>query len=122
MVRSSNTGNNGEAIACRYLITHGLELIEANYACKFGEIDLVMKQQERLIFVEVKTRKSTNFGSPLDFISKSKQKRIVTTAIHYVKKHRNYEKAPLRFDAVGILLQNGDPIHIDWVENAFYGV
>lgn len=113
------TGDDAERIAERFLTKRGLELVARNYRCRYGEIDLIMRQAETLVFVEVKLRKTTSgkvdFGGALASITASKQVKLIATAQHYLagKKH----PPPCRFDAV---LLNGLNINdVEWLTNAF---
>ncbi len=106
-------GNEYERRAGAYLETQGYEILEYNVFSRSGELDIVARQGEYLVFVEVKYRKDTNKGYPLEAISFSKQKSISKCALYYMRKHHLMDM-PIRFDVVGIL---GDEIQI--VKNAF---
>lgn len=113
------TGDDAERIAERFLTRRGLELVARNYRCRYGEIDLIMRQAETLVFVEVKLRKTmsgkVDFGGALASITASKQAKLVATAQHYLA---NMKYPPqCRFDAV---LLNGLNIdNVEWLTNAF---
>ncbi len=95
-------GNRGEDIALQYLLLQGFELVERNYRTRYGEVDLVLRQADTLVFVEVKWRSSLNYGSPVEAVGERKQQAIRSMAEQYLA-----EKAPefeeIRFDVVGIL-------------------
>ena len=106
-------GAEYEQRACNYLEQRGYEILERNFYCKAGEIDIIARYQEYLVFVEVKYRKDIVKGSPLEAISVQKQKTISKCALYYIKQHR-LDDMPVRFDVVGIL---GKQVQL--VENAF---
>lgn len=108
-----HVGKEYEQKACEYLIQHGYEILERNFYCKAGEIDIVAKHQEYLVFVEVKYRKNSRKGDPLEAISVQKQRTISKCALYYMKKH-GLQYMPVRFDVVGIL---GEQVQL--IQNAF---
>ena len=95
------TGAKYERIAAEYLETQGYEILEKNYRCHGGEIDLVAKDGEYLVFCEVKYRKDNSSGHPLEAVDKKKQNIIVRCAQFYLMEH-SLEDAAVRFDVVGI--------------------
>ncbi len=110
-------GQAGEATACTYLQEQGLTLVEKNYHCPMGEIDLVMMHKDMWVFVEVRRRKSNRYGSPLETVTKAKQRKIQLAASHYLLKRKISGHAAIRFDVVGITDQQAQPI--EWVPHAF---
>lgn len=95
-------GNKGEDLACEYLIKNGYEIIERNkHFSKFCEIDIIAKIKNKYVFVEVKTRKSDAFGSPMEAITKTKYNNIKTGVLTYIEENniKNYQ-----IDAIGITL------------------
>ncbi len=107
-------GTMAEDTAARFLAARGLKLIERNYRCRFGEIDLVMSDGGVLVFVEVRFRRSAAFGGAIESITRSKRERLLRTARHYMGAHGEFPAC--RFDAV---LLNGDTQELEWVANAF---
>jgi len=109
-------GKSKEKLACRYLEKKGFKLIEKNYYCRRGEIDLIMRDQDCLVFIEVRYRKNDRFGSALESIHFHKQKRLIFTAKQYLQQTRT----PLasRFDVVAISGDEANP-SINWIKNAF---
>ncbi len=96
-------GNIGEDLACEYLLKNGYEILERNkHFSKLCEIDIIAKFKNKIVFVEVKTRKSNNFGSPLEAITKNKYMNIKTGVLSYVQENKinNYQ-----IDAIGITLE-----------------
>ncbi len=115
-------GNQAEDIAREYLTQHGLTLIEQNYLTKFGEIDIIMldNAEQLLVFVEVRYRKNTQFGSASDSVDHHKQNKLIRTAEHYLQKHDKFDEYICRFDVVGIESDLKYP-KITWIKNAFEG-
>ena len=107
-------GSEAEAKALAFLRTQGFTLIAKNFLTPLGEIDLIGQTADVLIFVEVKARKSAQFGSALEMVTKSKQIKVRKTAQVFLQQHPCYQNAECRFDVVGI---TGD--EIQWVQAAF---
>jgi putative endonuclease len=106
-------GENAEDQAHDFLLSKGLKPVCRNYRCKQGELDLVMRDQQALVIIEVRYRKSDIYGSALESVTASKQARIIATTHHYLSTLR--VDCPLRFDVVAIS-GKGD---INWIKNAF---
>lgn len=109
----SAPGQQAEDAALDFLRGQGLKLIERNYRCRFGEIDLVMRDAAVLVFVEVRMRRSRAFGGARESITSAKRSRLLAAARHYL--HTQGALPACRFDA---LLLNGDG-DIEWLRNAF---
>ena len=92
-------GDLGEERACLALKKAGLRILERNYACPFGEIDIIARDRRTLVFVEVKARASEDHGEPSEAVTRKKQRRILRTAQVYMANHGCFEK-PVRFDVV----------------------
>lgn len=112
----SAKGQEIEQLACAYLQARGLVLIEKNYRCRRGEIDLVMRQSDTLVFVEVRYRKNQDFGGAKESITPSKQAKLQTTALHYMQLHQHNTNA--RFDVIAVT-GAGTLDNIEWIQNAF---
>ncbi len=84
-------GKKGELLASQYLQKKGLQIIEKNWRCRWGEIDLIALQGKKLIFVEVKSRQTKNYGKGLEAVHYSKQQKMLRTALHYLQKHPGHE-------------------------------
>jgi putative endonuclease len=113
---SRDTGNQAEQLARRFLQARGLSHLESNFLCKLGEIDLIMQDAESLVFVEVRFRQDSRFGSPAESIHAGKQKKLLRTARYYLQTHPKLAKLPCRFDVVSI--DGSRPDQIDWIKNA----
>jgi putative endonuclease len=107
-------GDSAEQLALSYLQQQGLTLVCSNFRCKMGELDLVMKDGAALVIVEVRFRKSEQFGGALASITRQKQARIVAATQHYVIIN-NLGHASIRFDVVAISGDNS----LNWIKNAF---
>lgn len=122
---SQKKGQHFEHFAEHYLKNRGLKLVARNYSCRFGEIDLIMRDGESLVFVEVRYRKNPLFGTALDSITPTKQKKISKTAQHYLQTHDWTKKLFCRFDALGIIgagdqdMPNKDNHKAEWIKDAF---
>lgn len=114
-------GNRGERIAASFLRKQGCQIIEKNYHSLLGEIDIVAKEGESIVFVEVKTRRSTDFGLPEEALSYDKRRRLSKLALNYLA-HRRIEDTNCRFDVVSILMDNNKVKHIELIKNAFPAV
>ncbi len=111
------SGDLGEELARRYLVRKGYEIVESNYRTRRGELDLISRQADTLVIVEVKLRRGTAYGTPLEAVTPRKQQAIRLMAEEYLA-----EKAPdfqaLRFDVVGILLR-GERTQITHIQDAY---
>lgn len=112
-MNSKKTGTAYEVIAADYLKRKGVQIIEMNYRTSRGEIDIIGKEKDTLVFIEVKYRKNASYGYPWEAISAEKQRRICYVAKQYLLKIR--WKWQVRFDVISIC---GD--EINWFPNAFY--
>lgn len=92
-------------MAAKYLISCGYEILETNYRCRFGEIDLIVSNEKYLVFVEVKTRKSGRFGLPAEYVTASKRQKIILTAQQYMVEKRIDPFC--RFDVIEIYAPQG---------------
>lgn len=114
-------GNRGEKIAAKFLRKQGYQIIEKNYRSRLGEIDIVAEEDESIVFVEVKTRCSTDFGLPEEALSYDKRRRLSKLALGYLA-HRRIKDTNCRFDVVSILMDNNRANHIKLIKNAFPAV
>ena len=113
-------GNQAETIALKHLCKHGLELIEQNYLTQAGEIDIIMldKSEQTLVFIEVRYRQNTQFGSATESVDRHKQAKLIRTAQYYLQRHSKYQEFICRFDVVGVESDLKYPT-INWIKNAF---
>ena len=110
-------GQRGEAIAARHLTGLGMEVIDRNWRCDAGEIDLVLRDGRVLVVCEVKTRTSTAYGAPLEAIDQRKLDRLRRLAARWLRVH-DCHPDDVRIDMVGVLAPPGKPVEIEHVEGA----
>lgn len=112
------TGKAHEARALAWLKLRGLKLVETNYSCRSGEIDLVMLHADTLVFVEVRYRRHDSHGSAAESVNHTKQAKLSLAARHFLMTHPAHADRPCRFDVVAL---SGAPERpqIDWIEGAF---
>jgi putative endonuclease len=108
-------GALAEQLAAQYLQQQGLRLLQMNYRCRYGEIDLILQHGDTHVFVEVRLRSGAVFGGAAASIDARKQAKLVRTARHYLSQLQHIP--PCRFDAV--LMQAADVNKLEWVRNAF---
>jgi len=117
-MRSINLGQQGERLAETYLKRNHLKLIERNSRCRFGEIDLIMLDRGVVVFVEVRLRKHTQFGTGAESVTITKQLKLRKTASLWLGRSRHYQHAPCRFDVISIDTSSEIP-HCIWYKDAF---
>lgn len=111
-------GQRVEAAAEAWLQQHGLQPVVRNFTSRGGELDLVMRDGNTLVFVEVRFRKSDRFGSPIESVTFSKQQKLLRTAQLYLLAHRQWQDKPCRFDIIAA--RPGESgLQFEWVKNAF---
>lgn len=115
---TSERGRWGEELAAKYLRKKRYRLVEMNYRCRMGEIDLIVENRKFLVFVEVKLRKNANFAQALEFVDARKQERLKTTAMLYLAQHETEKQC--RFDVIEIYAsENLKKPQIHHLEDAF---
>lgn len=110
-------GQEAEALAAEFLKNQGLRLIERNFRCKLGEIDLIMKDQSTLVFVEVRLRSNRFFTQAAESVNWQKQRKLINTAQFYLQQHKLVDSAICRFDVIAI--ENNAINPSNWIKNAF---
>ena len=110
-------GKEGERIAEQYLKRKGYKLVERNYRCSAGEVDLIVLDRRVIVFVEVKTRTGHGFGTPLEAVQPRKQRKMMQAAQFFLTQKKLHQR-DARFDVVGISWPGREPV-IEHVENAF---
>lgn len=109
-------GNQAETQACTYLQQQGLQLLTRNFRCPLGEIDLIMRHERDIVFIEVRYRHNQTHGSAVETVSRLKQKRLIRTAYYYLQQQQHWTRQlSYRFDIVGISATTG----LQWIKNAF---
>ena len=110
-------GRYGEQAAADYLAAHGYELLDRNWRCSTGELDIVAREGAVVVFVEVKTRNGTGFGHPFEAITGTKRARLRQTAAAWLSA-RKLGSVPIRLDAIGVLVQSGK-VQIEHLKQVF---
>jgi putative endonuclease len=113
MKDSTTIGQHAEKEAWQFLATQGFELLEKNFSCRAGEIDLIVRDTETLVFVEVRFRQNSSYGSGAETVTSAKRRRIIRTAEYYLLGNPDTANLDFRFDVISI------GSSVDWIENAF---
>lgn len=114
----SRKGSHFELLALNWLQAQGLQLLQRNYRCKLGEIDLVMRERELLVFVEVRYRGRGSQVAACETVDHRKQQKLLRTARHFLLYNHQLAELPCRFDVLGISSGRELPQY-EWIRNAF---
>lgn len=117
-INRQQIGDEAEEAASQFLQAKGYKLLETKYRCFCGEIDLIMQDQEDIVFVEVRLRQHTEFGSAAESVNSKKMNKLVKTATFYLQAKRWLHKRNSRFDVIAIHPMAGK-MQLDWIKNAF---
>jgi len=115
-MQAGDRGRAAEERACHYLADRGLVLLERNYRCRRGEIDLILRDADTLVFVEVRYRRQASFGSAAESVDRHKQTRLSACARQYLQARPHAARTGCRFDVVAI---DGPEHTIEWIRDAF---
>ena len=115
---NKSIGERGENIAVAYLKGERMTIVERNFRCKSGEVDIVARDGKTLVFVEVKTRRTLSFGSPQLAVTPFKQRQISKAALTWLAK-KKLNDVSARFDVIAILLREHETPEIEHIRNAF---
>ena len=110
---TSDVGHAAESVALAHLQSHGLQLVERNFRCKMGEIDLIMNDGRTLVFVEVRLRNNRQHLTGAESVTRSKMQRLIRTAQYYLVTHPSNDELEFRFDVISM------GAGIDWIKEAF---
>lgn len=116
MAESHQTGKKGEEIAVSYLTENGYDVMHTNWQSNHQEVDIISRQNDLLVFVEVKARRSEAYGSPEVFVTRTKQKMLIKAANHYLAKH--HCDMEVRFDIISIVFK-GTAFTLNHIRDAF---
>ncbi|WP_243111936.1 YraN family protein [Butyrivibrio sp. CB08] len=111
-------GNTNEDLACNYLKEHGCRILERNFRCKLGEIDIIARDGPYLCFIEVKYRKDNSFGAPQEAVNYSKRRRISSVSRFYLYSKKISFDSPIRYDVIAVCASEG-MLTFEWIKNAF---
>ncbi len=112
-------GRLGEEAATRHLQRLGYRILARNYRRRFGEVDIVARHRGQLVFIEVKTRRSSRYGSPFEAVDRRKQRQLVLVARDYIARH-HLEDEMARFDVVAVTGEADGRVHVEVLEDAFH--
>ena len=115
----SRVGQSAEIVAAAELGKQGYSILASNYRCKQGEIDFIAKDGDSIVFVEVRCRRTTNYGSPAESITSAKQEKIIATAQHYLNEQSMHD-VNCRFDVVEVVSMDGRLCVQDIIKDAFW--
>ncbi len=113
---SRDIGTAMELKALNFLRKQGLELLQRNFNTRMGEIDLIMTDQDTLVFIEVRYRQNQNYGSALESVNFTKQQKLIKTAQYFLQTQKHYQKLHCRFDVIAFSKDNNRP---EWIRSAF---
>ncbi len=118
MARHLEHGRSAEQLAAAYLVRQGLTLVASNHRARVGELDLVMREGQTLVIIEVRSRTSARVATPAETVDRHKQRRIILATQHFILQNRCYRDWPLRFDVVAV---TGELVtaEIRWIRAAF---
>ena len=105
-MKKKKLGNIGEQVATEYLVKNNSKILLRNFYTRNGEIDIIAKYKNEIVFIEVKTRSSTNYGKPIEAVNRLKQKHFYNTAKFYLYKNKQLNRF-VRFDVIEVLLKDG---------------
>jgi len=111
-------GMEGQQLAEAHLHEKNYRILARNYRINSGEIDLIAQHNTTLVFIEVKTRQSTHYGTGRESVTPHKQRQIIRTALHYATRHQLTE-SDMRFDVIEVTIQQ-EKKHLEHIENAFW--
>ncbi len=121
VMNRQEVGKLGEKIALKFLKKKGYHIRETNLRCHTGEIDIIAKQKDYLVFVEVRTKSNLDFGTPEESITQRKKEKLITSALSYINEHQNLPSL-WRIDVVAVEIdQKGKAKRIELIENAVRG-
>ena len=117
-MKRKELGATGEKLARDFLKKKGYKIRETNFRCREGEIDIIAQKKDCLVFVEVRTKTSADFGSPEESVTFAKKERLIASALAYLNSHKDLPQS-WRIDFVAVELdQNGKATRIELIENA----
>ncbi len=114
-------GFQAERMACQWLQQQGLVFIDHNWQCRLGEIDLIMRHNDSIVFVEVKYRRSRQYGGALAAVTYRKQRKLMAAAGIWLSRQRRRHDVACRFDVLGMEPAANGGVQYQWIQNAFWG-
>jgi putative endonuclease len=111
-----NLGRKGEDLAADLCLKRGLNILRKNYRTPFGEIDIIAKDGDIVVFIEVKARTGDGYGAPFEAVTLKKREKIRKVALSYMRKFG--KEVPARFDVISVSMKNGKPV-LEYIQDAF---
>lgn len=118
MAKNIEIGRFGEKTASIYLKKNGYLILDNNFRCNLGEVDIIARHRDTIVFIEVKTRKSNLYGTPAQAVNRSKQNKIIKTALYYLKINNKFNDN-IRFDIVEVWHKDYKLLDVNIIQNAF---
>jgi putative endonuclease len=115
---NAGIGSRGEELATAFLERNGLRIVERNFRCKGGEVDIIARDGKTIVFIEVKSRRNLAYGVPQLAVTEFKQRQISKAALTWLSKNSLHD-SPARFDVIAILLESSYSHQIEHIRNAF---
>jgi len=112
-------GKQAEQYACQFILAQGLQIIAQNWYCRQGEIDIIARDDDTVIFIEVRYRKRAEYGNGAESVHYYKRKRIISCARHYIHTHPATEKCMIRFDVFSMSKDSDGQFNSHWIQDAF---
>ncbi|WP_256663410.1 YraN family protein [Pseudomonas sp. C27(2019)] len=119
MTEPADLGKSVERYALQHLREAGLSTLAQNWSCRFGEIDLIMLEQDTVVFVEVRYRKNNYFGGALDSIDQLKRDKLIKTTEYFFNENPQWLEHPCRFDVITAHPSHAQTFTLDWIQDAF---
>ncbi len=110
-------GNRGENVAKKYLLNQGYNILDKNYTCNIGEIDIIAEKEGLIVFIEVKSRNSLNFGYPYEAVDRKKQIKLIKVAQNYIN-YKRIRNTQFRFDIIEVYLKQSN--RVNHIKDAFW--
>ena len=120
--KRQNLGVRGEEEAARFLQNAGYTIVERNFRVRYGEIDIIARKEEELVFVEVRTTSSTEFGGPLATVTRKKQRQIIRIANMFLAQRGLTDDCNCRFDVIGLVPKKDGSWHLEHISEAFEAI
>ncbi|MDD4568529.1 MAG: YraN family protein [Tepidanaerobacteraceae bacterium] len=117
-MNNKQIGALGEKQAAEYLKSKNYKILQMNFSCRYGEIDIIAKDKTTIVFVEVKARRSSNYGKGMESVNYRKQQKIRKVALYFFKQNPSLF-SNLRFDVIDIMMKNDHVVQIEHIKNAF---
>ncbi len=118
MINKIQLGKKGEELARKFLDKKGFNIVDHNFRCRYGEIDLILRKEKSFHFVEVKFRRTLEYGLPQESVNKKKQRKIQNVALLWLKKRHLPMETEIHFDVLAIN-QSGNGVEYEYIEDAF---